>query len=274
MIQYFQYYIAHTKGYSDNTVIAYGKDLHAFAAWAKSMNPSATWSTVTQTMIQDYVMFLHGEGKENSTICRKVSAIRSLYNYFRVLGLVKSNPAQFVSSPKKAKLVPHTVEVEAIKKAIGSTHVSLKTKTMLALMMETGIRLQEMLDLQTSDFIKKDREIIIRGKGAKERKVYYGEVSARLLNAYQGTKQGRLFNDEQREVRHAIYEALRPYSQAKQVSPHAIRHTFATTMLNNGAQLTTLQAILGHESVKTTENYAKVANRTVKSEYNIYKPKF
>lgn len=273
MITEFLNYISSVKGYSDNTVVAYGKDLHDFVQYVKDIDTKETWRTITQGMIQSYVVSLHERDLENTTIKRRVAAIRSIYDYFKTQGYISENPARFVQTPKKVKKLPNTISAGAIRDALESTRTPLKTKCMIALMIETGIRLQEMLDLETKDFQAANRSIRILGKGGKERTVYYGDWSRKYLNQYVGYRKGRLFDDEQRDVRREVFETLSKFTQARQLSPHAIRHTFATTMLRNGADIKSIQALLGHESVKTTEIYAQVAGPQVATQYELFAPK-
>lgn len=273
MITEFQNYISSVKGYSENTVIAYGKDLRHFARWMREQRTTASWSTTTQQDIQAYVVSMHDAELENTTIKRRIAAIRSIYNYFKTLGYLSENPARFVQTPKKVKKLPNAINVDIITQAVTSPLVDLKTRTQIALMMETGIRLQEMLDLRTEDFNGREQSIRILGKGKKERTVYYGAMSKQLLNAYVGRRMGRLFDDEQRTVRFQVWKALSQFGQARQLSPHAIRHTFASVMLQNGGDIKSIQALLGHESVKTTEIYAQVAGPQVATQYELFSPK-
>lgn len=273
MIKDFQNYLYTVKGYSENTVIAYGKDLKDFATWARDIDPNYTWRMINQATIQAYVVDMHDRQLENTTIKRRVAAIRSLYDYFKTQGWIARNPARFVQTPKKVKKLPNVIGIGAIRNALTASSTPIKTKCMIALMVETGIRVQELLDLQTHDFMAANHSIRILGKGGKERTVYYGPWSRRYLNQYVGTRRGRLFDDDQREVRREVYETLRKYTDARQLSPHAIRHTFATTMLQNGADIKSIQALLGHESVKTTEIYAQVAGQQVATQYEQYAPK-
>lgn len=272
MITEFQNYLSAVKGYSDNTVVAYGKDLRDFVAYVREVDEKETWRTISRGLIQSYVVSLHDRDLENTTIKRRVAAIRSLYDYFKTQGYLSENPARYVQTPKRVKKLPNVIAPGAIRDALTSSATPLKTKCMIALMVETGMRLQELLDLETKDFLPSNRSIRVRGKGGKERTVYYGAWSRKYLNQYVGYRNGRLFDDEQREVRREVYEALSQHTQARQLSPHAIRHTFATTMLQNGADIKSIQALLGHESVKTTEIYAQVAGRQVATQYEQYAP--
>lgn len=272
MIKEFQKYLLKIKGYSENTVTAYGKDLVDFVHYAHASSTTATWRTITEKDVQDYVVAMVGRGLTATTIKRRISAIRGLYDFMKWQGLTTENPARYTQTPKAAKRLPNTIETSAILTAISDAMVPLKTRTQLALLLETGMRLQEMLDTETRDINTEQHSIRVMGKGQKERMVYYGELTAGLLDRYLGNRQGRLFSDNQRTTRYEIHTALAPYTQARQVSPHAIRHTFATQMLNNGADIKAIGELLGHESVQTTERYAHLSQVAIRETYNHYSP--
>lgn len=272
MIIEFLNYLSAVKGYTDATVEGYRKDMRYFVEYAHTWIKDARWSRLTKKDIQDYVVWMHERNLENTTIRRRLASLRSLFDYAKTSGMVTENPARFVQAPKIAKKLPRTLAVNTLVDTIEDNTIDLKTRCQIALILETGIRLQEMLDLKIEDFNAKDRSIKINGKGQKERIVYYSDFSRNLLNQYASRRSGKLFNDAQREVRFRVFEALKRHNGNGQLSPHAIRHTFATAMLNNGASLSAIQSILGHSSVKTTERYAQIAKPTVKTEYELFKP--
>lgn len=273
MIKEFQNYLSAVKGYSDNTVVAYGKDLKDFVHYMLTIKEAPTWSTVIAEEVQGYVVDMHDRQLNNTTIKRRVSAIRSLFNYMKVEGLLQQNPARFTQTPKCLKKLPNVIDINSIVDAVTSESNPLKVRCMLALLLETGVRLQELLDLRTEHFNGKEHSIRILGKGGKERMVYYGDLTKELLNRYVGHRQGRIFWEEQRDARRLVFETLRKYSNARQLSPHAIRHTFATCMLNNGADIKAIQDLLGHESVKTTERYAQLTQQATREQYNMFYPR-
>lgn len=261
MITQFLTFLQKNKNYSANTLRAYEKDLRGCAAWMRENLPGARWSTIAHNDIDAWVAALVDDGLAPASVSRHVSSLRSFYNYLLGRGLVTSNPARFTSSPKVPRRLPYLVELSAINNALGSNSVSLTTKVQIALFAETGIRLQECLDLTTADIDRTARSLRIAGKGAKQRTVFYGNTTDRLFDLFiPADYVGRLFVQTQREVRFYIYNALRPYSKASQLSPHALRHTYACEMLNNGADIKVLSTLLGHESVQTTEIYAQVCD--------------
>ena len=264
----FLQYLATNKNYSANTLRAYQTDLVQFAHWAKENATVARWSRIEKSDIDRYVTYLYEMHKQPATITRHVSSLRSFYSWLQATGRMTKNPAQYVSSPKVAERVPETISRGKITAALDSKAVSLTTKVMIAMMSETGIRVQEMLDLKVSDINTTERSIVIRGKGNKERKVYYGNRTASLLAQFLPAGfTGTLFTQTQREVRSEIWKALQSH-------PHALRHTFATTMLNQGGSLEAIQWQLGHKASTTTQRYARLGTPTVRQQYIQFAPTF
>lgn len=274
MIQDFTQYLINNRGYSVNTATAYDDDLRQFARFLKTIRLDIRWRDVTKADVNRFVATLHEYGRANATIRRKVSAIRTFYDYAKAQGFpCESNPARFVQMPKLGKQLPKCVEMSAVRKALHSPGTPLKTRCQMALMIETGIRLQELLNTEWQDVDTHARTLKVHGKGNKERTVYYSDTTAYYLGQMPGTKEGKLFpNDDPRGVRREVFYTLKPWSNARQLSPHALRHTFATEMLNNGAKLETVRDLLGHESVKTTERYTHVAQPTLFKEYQQFHP--
>ena len=266
MITSFSNYLTYNRGLSENTAKAYADALKDFARFINEQHKGTSWRTVTKTMIDEYVVNMVADGSAPATVKLHISALRTFYKTCIVLGCDIQNPAKYVSTPKLGKQLPKVIETEAIKMALSSSGVSAQAKACIAIIYETGIRLQELLDLRAEDVCAASQSIKIHGKGNKERTVYYGELTKRYGRCWDGTK------FTQRAVRHMVYEALRPFSQAKQLSPHAIRHTFATTMLNNGASLETIGKLLGHEHSETTEVYAQLTNQTTQQLYLQFQP--
>ena len=270
MITEFLNYLSTIRGYSDNTVIAYERDLRDFVSFASGY----TWRTVTPELVENYVIDLCERELEPATVKRHISSVRAIYRFMISHGMTDNNPAKYISTPKLAKKQPNTVNIDAIREVITDNRIGLKTRCQIALLTETGIRLQEMLDMDTADVNPKQNSIRIMGKGNKERIVYYGETTRNLMNKYLGSRRGKIFSDTQREVRTEVYYALCTHTTGRQLSPHALRHTYATIMLNNGAQLKTVSQLLGHDSVKTTERYAQMSNPTLRAQYINFKPNF
>lgn len=270
MITTFSNYLRYNRGLAEGTIKTYEENLRAFAAWAKVNVNSPRWSTITKQDIDRYVAALNQEGKEPATIKHHVSALRTLYKTMRELGRDIKNPAQYVRTPKLATRVPKTLEVADIRKTIYDKEIPENTRGIIAMLAEAGLRITEARTVTEEDIDREERSIIVRGKGNKERKVYYGELTAAYLEKHK--EPGRKFQGEDREVRYAIHDAIRKHTTAEKCSAHIVRHTWATEMLNRGADIKTISFLMGHQSVKTTERYATVANRTAAAQYNQYRP--
>lgn len=264
MIQNFIDYLRINRGLSENTLEVYHDRVTRFANYLSTTHSGVRWSTVTKDMVDEYVAHLVSEEMAPATIKQHIAAIRTLYKTMIALGYKGENPARYVSTPKKDKRLPKTVEPQAIERCLQASSTPRQAKAIIAIIYETGIRLQELLDLKAGDISSTDGSIKIHGKGKKERTVYYGEL----------TKQfgGKLHPETltQRDARRLVFDALRPFSQAEQLSPHAIRHTFACRMLDNGAPIELISKLLGHENTQTTDIYAQLSNSRTRELYLQY----
>lgn len=255
MITEYINHITTIKGYSPETATAYNKDLRQFVSFIKQHYHGATWSTITKDMIEHFIMTLVGYGELATTTNRKISAISGLYRYMATHGHSCINPAQYVSRRKIAENIPNTIDPQQLATAYDNAIGTVKV--MLGLLITTGIRLGEMLAIRWEDINMKERTITIHGKGRKERLVSVPERQLEEIG-YAISRQNpkdTIFHTSQYETRCMIYQALLPYCKAKQLSPHAIRHTFATEMAKAGANAPAIANALGHSNIKTTQHY-------------------
>ena len=255
MITKFINYLTKIKGYSPNTARAYESDIRTFARWANANLQNARWSTLTREDIDNYIQHQTDEGQKPATTNRQLSSISSLYKYLQREGLLKDNPTKYESRRKMAETIPNTIPYNEIRMAYSNAQGA--TRTMIGILATTGIRIQEMLDMQWADINLKEGTIKVMGKGSKERIVKtQPEILSDLVRLNETiSPSGKLFYLDQRTARFMIWKALQPYSQARQLSPHAIRHSMATEMAKNGANATTIASILGHSSISTTQRY-------------------
>ena len=259
MINEFINHLENIKGSSTHTAAAYRRDLRQFVRFVKQYYQDARWSTISADMIEHYIMTLESVGELPTTTNRKISAISALYRYLKRHGHDINNPAQFICRRKVAETIPNTIDPEQLRTAYDNAIGSVKV--MLGLLITTGIRIGEMLAIRWEDINPKDCTIIIHGKGKKERVVSVPErqmFEIRYAYPRQDPK-GTLFHTSQFETRCMIYQALTPYCRAKQLSPHAIRHTFATEMAKAGESGPTIALALGHSNLKTTQHYIDLA---------------
>lgn len=264
MIQQFVTYIRDIKGYSEQTATAYEADIRHFARWAQRNINEARWSTIKRADLDKYISEMSQAGLAPATTNRRLSSISAFYNYLRREGRINYNPTQYESRRKQAQTIPNTIPIEDIRKAY--ENALGVTKLMIGILATTGIRIQELLDTEWQDIDFGESTIRVRGKGGKERKVYTtAKILAPLKAVAELRKQtGRLFYIDQRQARYMIYEALKAYSTARQLSPHAIRHTVATQLAKEGANAMTIAKILGHSKLETTQKYVNMAQVTTK----------
>ena len=259
MLHEYAVYLSSVKGYSPNTIRGYIADCREFVTFIKQHTNVERWSEVTRQEIDAWVIQMKEAGLSASTSNRRLAAVAGLYRYFKREGYDVENPCQYESRRKQPERVPSTIAPEQIRQAY--KHATGPAKVMIGILASTGIRIAEMLNLTWQDIDFATHQIRIFGKGQKERQVIASnEVISDLDSRRFGTTpKGRIFWLNQRHARHIIYEALHPYCTARQLSPHAIRHTFATELAKSGANVTTIAKILGHSSISTTQKYIDMA---------------
>lgn len=259
MIKEFHNYLRNIKGYSPMTVTGYCRDCEQFAKWARQRNEGARWSTVTREDIDAYISERAAQGDAAATTNRALSSISALYRYMNREGMCVDNPCRYESRRKQAQTVPNTIPAADLEKAYAAAHGA--TRFMLGLLITTGMRIGELLAMRWEDIDFEQQRIKVHGKGAKERVVattkWALEDVATMVPAEK--RWGRMFHFTQRTARTMIYDALRAHTNAKQQSPHAIRHTVATHLAQRGVNTVTIAKILGHNSTETTQKYIDAA---------------
>lgn len=266
MITKYITYLRQIKGYSENTCQAYEKDLRKFALWMKNNKEAARWSTITREDLDDYLSVTAATLKP-STTNRQLASLSSFYKYLKRQGYEIENPCKYESRRKVGETVPNTIPYKdleaAYEKANGITQI------MLGLLITTGIRIQELLDITWEDINFDTCCIKIKGKGKQERVVWTLPDNISTLESVMRHyhPSGLVFTIDQRTARKMIYDSLKPYSKAKQLSPHAIRHTFATHLAETGVNTTTLSKALGHKHLETTQKYIDYCQVNVKKAF-------
>lgn len=255
MIDNFITYLRSIRGYSPNTCRAYERDCRTFAQHMRQLQPNARWSTITRHDLDEYIISQQQAGLSAATTNRQLAAISSMYRYLQREGLVNDNPCRYESRRKQADKVPVTINPKQIQKAY--SHAIGQGKLMLGILAGTGIRLQELLDITWQDIDFDSNTIHITGKGRRERIV---TISGHLLDSLRQTfhkysPKGKLFYCSQRQARYIIYHTLAPYCTASQLSPHIIRHTFATELAKAGTSTHEISRILGHKNISTSQKY-------------------
>ena len=272
------------KKYSDNTILNYKNDLDDFVTYITELGYSK-FNDIDYQVIRKYLTYLYEKKYTNKTISRHISSLRSLFKYLLKEKKIKNNPMTLVSNPKIEKKLPKFVpykELEQILNIYDSNNaIDTRNTLILELLYSTGIRVGELVNIKLKDIEFNKKEIRILGKGNKERIVLFGSRCYNLINKYLdnfykkyntlnsdylllGVK-GNKIND--REVRKIVDEAVNRAGIKLNISPHVLRHTFATHMLNEGADLKSVQQLLGHESLSTTTIYTHLSNERLRSVY-------
>lgn len=261
MIKEYIQYLVYTKGYSENTAKLYGNVLRSFAT---SMN-GHRWSEITSEDIVNYLIIKKTAGASNNTIVANISAIRGLYNWMMRNYPLQENPAKFIESPKKEKPIPHVLNAEDIIKAV-QQEKNEDIRLSIMIMVSTGMRVSEARTLTYEQINMSTAQAVIKGKGNKERTIFFPSYIIEAIKL-RGKQEGEIFAGWQdREFRYAIYLAFDRIGI--KMSPHLLRHTFASNAINRGMRLDVLREILGHTSISTTQIYMHTNNIAMQSEYN------
>jgi integrase/recombinase XerD len=286
------------KGASQNTIAAYRNDIQQFAAFCSGLKKSAgkaSWAQVDRPRIQEYLQGLQAKAYADATVARKVAAIKSFFGFLHAEGITPTDPTETLSSPRVGKSLPKPISPEEIDELLEqplrrSTPEAKRDKAMLELLYATGMRVTELVSLNLTDIILNDGTAYVRclGKGAKERTVPIHEHAAESLLAY--LKEGRrklvrvpgekaLFVNRRGErlTRQGFWLILKGYAQSAHirsgVTPHTLRHSFATHMLRGGAPLRHVQELLGHANISTTQVYTQLTNEHLREVYDHAHPR-
>lgn len=277
-------YLKYQKNYSDYTVLSYQNDIDEFLEYLN--REVLNFKDIEYSDLRFYLMYLKEEKNDNnSSIDRKLSALRGFYKYLANEGIVKSNVFSLVSGPKKEKKLPRYFEYNELEELFNvpdsETALGQRDLLLLELLYATGVRVGELTNIKIKDIDLSSKSILILGKGNKERIVTYGDYCEEILKRYLNdgyillnTKDSEyLFLNKnggeltERGVRYILDQIIKQTSINKNISPHMIRHSFATHLLNEGCDLTTVQKLLGHESIKATQIYTHVTTDRLKEVY-------
>lgn len=289
----FLQYLKSERNDSPMTVESYAKDLILFQEFLEGMNPDASWTAVQADDVREWVIYLLDEQKLAATsVNRKLSALRTFYKYLRRVGWVNINPMEKVVAPKKKRALPYFVRETEMDKLLELTaedrsFKGIRDRLILMMFYETGIRRAELLGMTDVSVDFATGQIKVTGKRNKQRVVPFGKELEGEIRAYIDARNSELgdisfpalFVTEkgaamsEAQVSKVVKDHLSMVTTIKKRSPHVLRHSFATAMLNNKADLTSIQKLLGHESVATTEIYAHVSFEELKSEYKNAHPR-
>lgn len=273
----FLFFLKVELNYSELTIKSYQLDLTDFFEYIESKK--INYLTITNHDVRGYLKYLDSCNLKNSTISRRISTLRTFYNYLVDENIVENNVFHNVKNPKLEKKLPNYLnynEMEELLESIDmSTSEGLKRRLLIEMFYSTGCRVSEMINVKISDIDFTNKTIRVMGKGSKERIVYFGDYASKYLENYLSKVKcdKYLFTNKKgekltiNEVEQIVKDIMKHISIKTHVTPHTLRHTFATHLLNNGADIKTVQELLGHANLSTTGIYTHVSSDRLKDIY-------
>jgi integrase/recombinase XerC len=272
--------------FSDFTVKSYKTDLEEFSSFLRK-NGKSTFSEIDRKDIRSFMGELLSYGYKKSSVSRKLSAIKSFCKFLEKNKIIKGNPSVSIKTPKAEKYIPSFLSEEEVRRMLDFSaldkELDVRNKAILELLYATGIRAAELVNLDLSMFDEKVKLLRVYGKGKKERIIPVAKAAFQALNRYisesRGYKEGALFLSKsgkrltERDLQRIVKKAIVKVATLNQMSPHTMRHTFATHLLNRGANLRAVQELLGHASLSTTQIYTHVSVEKLKEEYKKSHPR-
>ena len=267
-------YLYIEKGLSQNTVQAYETDILSFLNWL-TKTPNINYLNLKEDNINKYIAYLFKSKLKSSSVNRKISSLKSLYLYLIKKNILKKSPISQVITPKKEKYLPSSMSEEEVDRLLKSPNPSNKTekrdKAMIEMLYATGMRISELVNLKLTDVDMQRCVAKVFGKGKKERLIPFGEAALEALSDYisdrdkSASKEIFLSNRGKKLSRVAFWQRIKIYlireNLKNSISPHTLRHAFATHLLNRGADLRSVQLLLGHSDLSTTQIYTHIAKQ-------------
>ncbi|MBE6160061.1 MAG: tyrosine recombinase XerD [Lactobacillales bacterium] len=274
-------YLLIEKKYSNNTILSYGNDLNELNEFYKNKN-------ITKLDKKDILNFIDkNKDKSDKTLSHFITTFRGFYKYLEIENIIKENPILSISQPKTKKTLPKVLSVSDIDNILNiilNDKYDFRNKAMLELMYSTGIRISELINIKTHDINITNCTLKVMGKGSKERIIPIGDIALKYIKIYienyrkefikQNTDYLFLNSRGTLMTRQAFFKIVKKIAKQKNIktdfSPHTLRHSFATHMLENGADLRTIQELLGHSDLSTTQIYTNVSNKFIEENYEYH----
>ena len=284
-------YLKLERNYSPATVKHYRDDLKEFERFFQGLDQQLSWESVDSDIVRRWMEYMMDKGNAASSVNRRLSALRSFYRYALRRNLVVKDPVHGIQGPKRKRPLPQFLKESEMDRLLDErmwtdSYKDVLARTIIVTFYETGVRISELIGLNDKDVDYINREIKVTGKRDKQRIIPFGDELFKTLTAYQQqrdietesesvaffrTEKGKRVTDEQ--VRQMVKINLSKVSTLKKRSPHVLRHTFATAMLNHDAGLESVKKLLGHESLSTTEIYTHTTFEQLKKVYNNAHPR-
>lgn len=292
-LETFLNYLVLERNFSENTRVSYQNDLERYLL--RMQETLSTSSAITQDIIRNFIYELHKTGLEASSVARNISAIRSLHKFLLSERMLDTNPAEHIYQPKPARTLPSVLSLDEINRLLEAPmkqhppkKLLIRDRAMLEFLYASGVRVSELLDLQQQNLYFEEGFIRVFGKGSKERLVPLGASAIAWTQRYQTELRPLLAGKDSQEVlflnargkklsRMAVFTMVRQYAMLagieKTISPHTFRHTFATHLLEGGADLRAVQEMLGHSSIIATQIYTHIDRSFIKEVHKTFHPR-
>lgn len=293
-LQDFKSYLIVEKNFSKHTSKAYCSDILSYLLWLEDFS----CLDVSFSKVRDYLHFIQKFNYKKTTIARKIASIRTFYKYLFRERLVETNPAINLNAPKRPKSLPKFLTVDEIEKVLNGikidTPAGYRNRAILELLWATGMRVSELSGLNFGSLNLDNNEITVFGKGSKERIVLVSDRAKTYLNRYLETARSLVakgyrlepstdsspvfinntgYRLQDKTIRNVINDVVNSIELPKKVTPHMFRHSFATKLIENGADLRVVQELLGHASISNTQIYTHVSTQHLKDVYNETHPR-
>jgi integrase/recombinase XerD len=290
-LQQFIHYLTVEKGLSTNTLDSYKRDLKQYLAYLKNAGNPNVEETTRQDIVS-HLKALREQGKANSTISRSMASIRAFYQFLIKDQIIKNDPSAHLETPKIERRLPKVLSIAEVEALLGapqtSTPFGQRDGAMLELLYATGIRVSELISLTIEDVHLQMGFVKCMGKGSKERIIPLGKVAIDSLETYIQAGRVRLSTSKRINAlflnhhgnpisRQGFWKIIKKHSKdagiKKEITPHTLRHSFATHLLENGADLRSVQEMLGHADISTTQIYTHVTKTRLKDVYSKAHPR-
>lgn len=285
------HYLKVERGLSENTIASYGIDLKLFLEYLRK-NEIPSFKQVNKEIIVNYMQAEKNNNKANSSILRSVSSLRKFFQYLAQEKIIEKDPMLLIDTPKKKQHLPQVLTKEEVEKLLHSPNtgqvLGLRDRAMLELMYATGLRISEIINLKLEDLHLTMGTLQTLGKGHKERIVPVGDEAIKWINRYLEEARPKLLKQKRSNylflnfhgnnlTRQGVWKNLkaevRKAGIQKNITPHTLRHSFATHILENGADLRIVQELLGHADISTTQIYTHLSNKQLADIYNRAHPR-
>ncbi len=282
----FKYYLE-TQNLSDNTIEAYLSDLYQYEAFLHEYENIDDVTDITREDISKYIQSLKRKNLSKSSISRKVIAVKEFHKFLKKENVVREDHSKHIDTPKHDKPLPVVLSIDEVNKMIssidGNTPLDLRNRAMMELLYACGLRISELLSLRLRDIHFMEKYIDVIGKGDKERLVPIGEMALSALRSYIESARNELIGDKKSDLvffnykgeemsRQGFFKYIKKLAKEcgieKEISPHTIRHSFATHLLEGGTDLRIVQELLGHEDISTTQIYTHLDKSKIKDMYD------